>query len=270
MLEDVIDQILHEMDGEIKDISAKYKGATERRKKKMYGDIGEIFVGRGIKFGLLDFGFDYGHIDTPCSFRITSQYGADSNRENGVDFKVDIKDENNEMHTVLVEAKNWNDYPVTTEMFNTEILARFTDVDEKHEWHWFVTINKKCNKGILLLLCYLNDITPIPLEGKITESSDLNEFIRPAIESFVNSFCRLILYTIKCEKCIKPSPDKMNLRTKTDRIKYYLRKGYPDRIICLKFNIKQSHLSKIKSQMKKDGEWILDRRSKEADDDRML
>jgi len=269
MLEDVIDQILHEMDARIKDISDKYKGATKKRKNKMYGDIGEVFVGRAIKFGLMDFGFDYGRTDKDCSFRITSQYGADSDRLHGVDFKVDIKDEDNKLHTVLVEAKNWNDYPVTTEMFFTQILPRFTDVDEKLECHWFVTINKKCNEDILLL-CDMFDITPIPLEGKITESSDLNEFIRPAIESFVNCFCQSILHIIKCEKCIKPSTDKMNLRTKTDRIKYYLRKGYPDRIICLKFDITQGLLSKIKNQMKKDGEWILDRRSKEADDDKML
>jgi hypothetical protein len=154
-------------------------------------------------------------------------------------------------------------------MFIKQILPRFTDVDEKHKCHWFVTLNK-ASKEEIVFLCWFHGIIPIPLEGKITEISDLNEFIKPAIESFVNSFCQAILDIISCEKCIKPAPDKMDLPTKTDKIKYYLRKGYPDRIICLKFNIKQGHLSKIKSQMKKDGEWILDRRSKEADDDKML
>lgn len=165
MLEDVIEEILHEMDAWIKDISDKYKGASKERKKKMYGDIGETFVGRAIKFGLIDFGFDYGHTYTPCSFRITSQYGADSDREHGVDFKVDIKDENNKMHTVLVEAKNWDDYQITDDMFIKQILPRFTDVDEKHECYWFVTVNKASYQDILFL-CWINDITPILLEGK--------------------------------------------------------------------------------------------------------
>jgi|WetSurMetagenome_2_1015567.scaffolds.fasta_scaffold101524_2 hypothetical protein len=269
MLEDVIEQILHEMDAKIKRLAYKYKDADKERKKKMYGDIGETFVGRGIKFGLMDFGFDYGRTDTPCSFRITRQYGADSNGLHGVDFKVDIKDENNEMHTVLVEAKNWGDYLISSDMFINQILPRFTDVDKKHECYWFVTLNCASYRSILFS-CMMHGINVIPLEGKITETSDLNEFIRPAIESFVNSFCQSILRIIQCEKCIKPAPDKMDLPTKTDKIKYYLRKGYPDRIICLKFNITQGHLSKIKNQMKKDGEWILDRRSKEAEDDKLL
>jgi hypothetical protein len=271
MLEDVIEQILHEMDARIKDLAYKYKEANKERKKKMYGDIGETFVGRGIKFGLIDFGFDYGHTKKACSFRIIPQYGADSSRTHGVDFKIDIKDENNEMHTVLVEAKNWDTYSINIEMFFTQIWARFNDVDKTHKYHWFVTINKACcNDEDILSLCDIFDIIPISLEGKITETSDLNEFIKPAIESFVNSFCQAILRIIQCEKCIEPAPDKMDLPTKTDKIKYYLRKGYPDRIICLKFNITQGHLSKIKNQMKKDGEWILDRRSKEAEDDKKL
>jgi len=269
MLEDVIDQILFEMDSKIKSISNKYKGASKQHKNKMYGDIGEMFVGRCIKFGLMDFGFDYGRIDKKCSFKIKRQYGADSNGLHGVDFKVDIKDENNKLYIVLVEAKNWNDYPVTFDMFLEQILSRFEDVDKSHKCHWFVTLNKTSSEDIQFI-CDIFHIEPIILEGKITESSDLNEFIRPAIDSFVNGFCKSILDIIKCEKCIKPSVDKMNLRNKTDKIKYYLRKGYPDRIICLKFNIKQGHLSKIKSQMKKDGEWIMDRRSVEADDDKEL
>jgi len=269
MLEDVIEQMLHEMDAKIKRLAYKYKDADKERKKKMYGDIGETFVGRAIKFGLMDFGFDYGHTKKACSFRITRQYGADSNGLHGVDFKVDIKDENNKLHTVLVEAKNWGDYRISSDMFINQILPRFTDVDKKHECYWFVTLNRASYTDINFS-CWIHRINVIPLEGKITETSDINEFIKPAIESFVNSFCQSILRIMQCEKCIKPASDKMDLPTKTARIKYYLRKTYPDKIICLKFGIKQGHLSKIKSQMKKDGEWILDRRSKEADDDKML
>ncbi len=75
MLEDVIDQILHEMDIEIRNISAKYRDAPSDRKKKMDGDIGEMFVGRAIKFGLMDFGFDYGHTNTPCSLELLASMG---------------------------------------------------------------------------------------------------------------------------------------------------------------------------------------------------
>ena len=270
MLEDVIDQILHEMDGEIKHISENYKDATEDRKKKMYGDIGEMFVGRAIKFGLMDFGFDYGHTDTPCSFRITRQYGADSNGLHGVDFKVDIRDGNNQLHTYLIESKNWSShYEITPKMFLDEILPRFQRCDSSHQWNWCITMNKR-NIPKIAIPCVQNRIGIIPLTQKYTESSDINKVIKPAIKCFIVGFYSSIRKNVNCEKRIKPTPDAMNLQTKTDKIKYYVRQNYPDKIIKSKFNISQRHLSKIKNQLKKDGVHIMDRRSKEAKDDKLL
>jgi hypothetical protein len=270
MLDDIIEYVLREMDTRIKAISDKYKNAIEEGKKQMDGYIGEMFVGRAIKYGLLDIGFHSNSTKEPCTFWITPQYNADSNKRHGIDFKVDIRDANNRVHTYLIESKNWGcHYEITPKMFLDEILPRFTTCDANHKWNWYVTMNKR-NIPKIVIPCIKNRIGIIPLRGKLTESSDINKIIKPAIKSFVIGFIALIKKDIDCEKCKKLSPEKMNLLTKTDKIKQYLREGYPDKTIRLKFNITQGNLSKIKSQMKQDGEWILDRRSKEADDDKML
>jgi hypothetical protein len=269
MLEDVIDEILLEMDARIKHISESYKGATEERKRKMYGDIGETFVGRSIKYGLMDIGFVNRHSEVTCSFRITPQYGADSKRMHGIDFKVDIKDAHNKSRTFLVESKNWGTYEIGPSQFNEQILPRFTKVDQKHECKWIVTLNRAHIK-ILEELCSQNHIEIIPLEGKLTPESNIDEILEPAIRSFVREFVVLIERHINCDECKKPAPKDMGFKYHIDEIREYLRRGVPDRVICRKFKINPTNLSKIKSGMRAKGEHILDRRTKEAYDDKML
>jgi hypothetical protein len=269
MLEDVIDHVLHEMDARIKHISEDYKGATEERKRKMYGDIGETFVGRSIKYGLIDIGFVNKPSEETCSFRITPQYGADSKRMHGIDFKVDIRDAHNTSFTFLVESKNWDTYEIGPSQFNEQILPRFTDCDSGHKWIWMVTLNRT-HIEILRELCDQKHIEIIPLEGKLTPESNIDEIVKPAIRSFVSNFIKLIENHINYAECKKPDPKEMVFKYHIDEIREFIRRGAPDRVICLKFKIPPPYLSKIKSEMRAKGEIVLDRRTKEAKDDKML
>jgi hypothetical protein len=269
MLDDVIDHVLHEIDARIKHISEYYKDATEEHKRKMYGDIGETFVGRSIKYGLMDIGFVNRHSEETCSFRITPQYGADSKRMHGIDFKVDIKDAHKRTRTFLVESKNWGMYKIGPSQFSEEILPRFTDCDPEHKWNWMVTLNRT-HIGILKELCSQNHIDIISLEGKLTPESNINEIIKPAIRCFVSNFIKLIENHINCAECKKPDPKEMGFKYHIDEIREFIRRGVPDRVICLKFKIPLPYLSKIKSEMRAKGARILDGRTKEADDDKLL
>ena len=269
MLDDVIEHVLQEMDSKIKAIADEYKNATAEGKRKMDGDIGEVFVGRAIKYGLFDIGFIKRHTEEDCSFKITPQCGADSTRTHGIDFKVDIRDAHNKSHTFLVESKNWGTYEIGPSQFYEEILPRFTDCDPEHKWNWMVTLNRK-HIEILVELCGQNRIEIIALEGKLTPESNIDEIVEPAIRSFVRNFNMLIGEHINCAECMKPAPEGMGFKFPKDKIREYLRRGVPDKVICKVCHVSPGYLSKIKSEMRAKGELVLDRRTKEADDDKIL
>jgi hypothetical protein len=258
MLEQVITHIIAEMKSDIQDILRQNEDNRIR-----LGKIGELFVGRAIKYSLIDKGFSYTETNRRCTFSFKRQYGADSPGEHGVDFKVDIRDSSNKLHVFLVESKNWGTYTITPAVFNEEILSRFTGCDPEHRWHWMVTLNRIHIEDVGDL-CNLNHIEIIPLEGQLRPQPNIEEILEPAIRSFVSNFIGLIGGHFTCNECEKPAPEKREVKTQIDEIREYIRRGVPDNVICRKFKISPTYLSKIKSMMRAKKEHIIDRRTKEA------
>lgn len=258
MFEHIIAHIIAEMGSDIQDIQERYEDNRIR-----LGKIGELFVGRAIKYTLIDKGFSPTRANRPCTFSIERQYRANKQGEHGIDFKVDIRDSKNQLHIFLVESKNWGTYPVTPMMFRDEILSRFNECGRGHGWIWVVTLNQMHIEDVGDL-CNQNNIKIIRLDGQLTPEPNVEEILEPAIRSFVTNFIELIGEHFNCNGCIKPSPEEMSFNKHIDEIREYLRRSVPDKVICRKFKISPGYLSKIKSEMRAKGEDILDRRTKEA------
>jgi hypothetical protein len=250
MLNEVINHLVKDMTHDIENIITKYEG----KDRKIKGDIGELFIGRAMKYTLLDMGYRC----HPNHFWIQPQYGADENNQGGIDFKVTIRTTSN-TYVFLVEAKNWADYPtsITPSTFRTEILDRFTSIDPLHNYRWIVTMNQG-NISDISEFCSTHGIHVIPLDMQLTPDLDYNKILEQEIRGFVTEFGRYIQSVILLDNNSgSPTEEQLDMPT----IRNYLRKGIPDKIILSKFHMKQQNLDVIKSKMRKNGEDIVYKRS---------
>jgi len=233
------------------------------------GKIGELIVGRAVKYSLIGMGYRYKPGREESSFWIERQINADEKEEGGVDFGVTVIDDNNKKYEFLIESKNWADYKskITPDTFKREILNRFTGVDKNHECIWVVTMNKGNIKDIKSL-CGEHHIDIIPLDGQLSTEINLDTLLEPSIKSFINNFNGLINQYIGENKSNKGV--NRSAKFTLDEIKSFIERGVPDQIIIKEFEITRKYLYKIKSLMRGEGKKIIDRRSKEADDLRKL
>ena len=156
MFEQLIEHVVTEMRNDITRV-LRNNHLTDNEKR---GRIGELFVGRSLKYILLEYN-SYFPLEQPCHFWIIPQHGR-IGEHRGVDFKVDIRDAQNVTHTFLVESKNLrDDYPLTPATFHNEILSRFTPYDEGHQWTWIITLNHRHIEDIGAL-CRENKCQGIP------------------------------------------------------------------------------------------------------------
>jgi hypothetical protein len=256
MLDDVITQVIQDMKNDIDEIIEKYQGA-DKKNRKMKGAIGELVIGRAIKYTLFDMGFNY----HPNNFWIESQFGANENNQGGMDFKVTITSENYEF-VLLVEAKNWDDYKtkISRDTFRDEILLRFLRVDRHHRCNWLTTMNMN-NINDIQDYCDRYGMHIIPLDILLDEDTDYYEILDPLIRSFVTEFSNYVKSIIPAEVL-----DDIEYSKETDglTITECLKRGIPDRIIMRKFDVNQQNLDVLKSKMRRKGEKIVYKRSREG------
>lgn len=259
-LDVVIDAVIGSIQGEIDSYQDMYPDDNVRK-----GKIGELFFGRAVKYCLLDMGYYYNTGGGESSFWIERQINADKKEEGGIDFRVTVVDGNEEKYTFLLESKNWADYKtkISPNTFKKEILDRFTRIDRKHHCIWVVTMNKG-NIDDILPLCKKYEIDIISVDCQLTTDMNFNEILKPLIRSFIDNFQRMIINYIDESKQAKSISNESKNKSDKDRIIKYIREGVPDQIIIKKFSTTAEYIQKIKSQMRKDGEEIIDRRSKEA------
>lgn len=257
--------------------------------KNKLGKIGEAFVKDGIKITLWNKKLDIGRIGND-KFSIKEQYKADGKGMGGIDFYIKFRF-NGVKYRCFVEVKNWMKMRyITPDTFKKHILDRFEKLDRRNKKHRIVVMNKR-NIHLINKNCKQNNINIIPLEEHIT-SQMLNIIILKRImKHFVDDFSILVDDIIKgrvqvninpCLKWLrmkklqiqnnkiygmykgfrKGKTEKKELN-KTDRIKEDIRKGLPYDVIVKKHNTTTNNVKKIKSKMVKDGEKLLDRRTKE-------
>jgi hypothetical protein len=247
MYEELVEHVIAHLSNDFNLFCTQHNKQNEQNIRR--GRLGELFIGRAIKIILLEYGFRYGETSL-CSFWIEPQYGADSQHQ-GVDFKINIRDFDNNLHIFLIESKNLRDhYPLTRSEFEASILPRFTDYDTQHNWTWMVTLNNRHARE-LDILCYEHNIEIIPLDVIFTETPS-NQQLTEAMEAFTTRFIDIIQEYVNCEACRRPDPND---------IEQFIQRGVPDIDICSRFGISSAYLSKIKSGLKKQGMAITDRRT---------
>jgi len=245
MFEQLIEHVVTEMRNDITRV-LRNNHLTDNEKR---GRIGELFVGRSLKYILLEYN-SYFPLEQPCHFWIIPQHGR-IGEHRGVDFKVDIRDAQNVTHTFLVESKNLrDDYPLTPATFHNEILSRFTPYDEEHQWTWIITLNHRHIEDIGAL-CRENRIEIIPLDVVLSTDPGIDE-LTGAVRAFTIHFTDIIERYVDLRQCITNEP--LTILT-------LLTKGVPERVIARYLGRNIDDIPKVKSNWKKRGGRPVDRRT---------
>lgn len=252
------------------------------------GKIGETFVKDGIKRTLWDKGFCVGIIGNN-KFSIKEQYKVGEKGTGGIDFYLKFR-VNGVKYKCFIEVKNWMKMRyITPDTFKEHILNRFEKHDKKNKRYRIVVINKR-NIHLISMECKQNNINLIPLEEHIT-SGMLNIIrLKDIMEHFVDDFSILIddITTGRIQISVNPFMKWLRMKilqiqnkiyriinvfreekevkkefNKTEKIKDGIRKGLPYPYIANKYDTSVSYVKKVASNMRKNGEIIMDRRTNE-------
>lgn len=248
MFRELVEHVVAEMRNDITTILADTHLTNEEKR----GRIGEIFVGRSMKYILVEY-FTYLPMEDPCHFWIRPQFGRGGERR-GVDFRVNIRDSQNVTHIFLVESKNLrDDYPLTPTTFRDEILSRFTPYDNEHNWNWIITLNNRHIRDIGHL-CEENRIEIIPLDVVLSTDPDIAE-LTEGVRAFTTHFMAMVERHVDLRQCIRDVPMTIN---------HLLQRGVPERVIARFLGRDLASIAKIKSDWKKRGGHPVDRRTDEG------
>jgi len=179
-----IDAIIETLEEDLNKILKRKKG----NKSKKEGDMGEEFVKSAIKQSFWEKGYKIGE-KGKGSYRVHKQVKANKNGMGGVDFFVEYTDEKGNTSGIFVESKNWKAYRggVSNKFYNDEIKDRFERADSKKKFPHAVTMNKG-NIPSIKDRCDNDDITPLPLDDKLTEDNIDAKSLKPIYENFKRSF----------------------------------------------------------------------------------
>lgn len=262
---EVAEHVISDIQSEMNGYNVKYP-----KYRKRVGKIGELIIGRTIKYTLFSLNFKPYDMGGACTFNIERQLGATDNEEEGVDFGVTVNDAKNRKHIYLIEVKNWSGrYKVSKDLFKKEILSRYQRIDKEHNTEWVLAIKRNIYEKYIGPLCKDNNISVIHLDTHLTSKSNRYEILESVINDFMRGFTELLYYdieNIECEKLIQSDDESDRM----EEIKEYIKIHLPDRIIRKKFNLTESHLSKIKSELRQKGFDIVDTRTKRAEHFRKL
>ncbi|MBN1860462.1 MAG: hypothetical protein JW840_03255 [Candidatus Thermoplasmatota archaeon] len=253
MFEEMIEHIIPHLRRDIQvyfDVNPGIDNYNNRR-----GEVGERFIGRTMKYVLMEYGFTWG--EGPCGFTITSHYprlGA-----NEIDFRVDIFDSEGRTQIFYIEVKNYSDtHDMTPARFRRNILNKFTENDPHHEGMWMVTLNHRHIEQIEDL-CNAHHIEIIPLDVILTTTTTqtipptVEEFTR-AIRAFFIRFMEIIQGHLEDFHCRKPDP--LDLRDFVRR-RYFIQKGVPYLDFCSRFGLDpeeyRGNYDKLVADMRKEG-----------------
>jgi|GEM_PF-7114069 len=243
MFEEMIEHIIPHLRRDIQVYFDSHRGIRNYFNRR--GEVGERFIGRTMKYVLMQYGFKWG--EGPCHFTITSHYPREGIIE--VDFRVDISDSEGRHHIFYVESKNWEDhYNVTPARFELFILQKFTINDPHHEGLWMVTLNN-VHREQIRELCVANDIEIIPLDVILTTTATQTN--PPTVEEFTRA---MSAFSIRFMELIQGQLDGYNCRIQAPgELRAYLQRGVPELDVCSRFGVSMPYLQKVKSLLRKEG-----------------
>jgi hypothetical protein len=226
------------------------------------GIIGEKFVGYCICHSLWKLGYILHFQPYPRSYYIIPRYRADENGIGGVDFLLTIIDDEENRHRLLIEAKNWSHYDISPHTFNTEILNRFTRVDENRECIWIVTMNNR-NVQNINRLCLNYEIHILPIAEHISpEYVEDNNVLRTVFGSFINDFCTLITELVP-ENSYPYLIVEQNEQDRTGGVIQDLLMGVSYNVIEDRYNVSKGYIFRLASYIRSFNIRLPDRRNKD-------
>jgi hypothetical protein len=231
------------------------------------GNIGEKFVGYCICHSLWKLGYELSYQYPPCSYKIIPRYGANEDGIGGIDFHLEITNSNECRYCFLIEAKNWSHYVITPDMFNSQILNRFTRVDNDRQCTWMITMNRR-NIESIHTRCQENNIHIIPITEHITPPYVENEStIKMVIAEFINSFCTLITELASQSSYPYLKVERTDNKPKWNMIFQDLLMGVPYSVIESRYDTTRSYISRCSSELRR---WIRDLPDRRNRDWRLL
>ena len=226
------------------------------------GNIGEKFVGYCICHSLWRLGYTISFHNRPHSYLLTLKYGANEEGVGGIDFKLVIVNLDERRYRFLIETKNWGDhYPITADMFSTEILDRFTRIDTNREYVWVITMNTRNIEGIQPR-CENNNIHILPIEHQITpDNISDNAIMRPVFNNFIENFIAQMM-TLAPESSY---PDITIDESRRNRTQYVMRDLFlnvPYPIIQHRYEVSRRYIIRLATYIRSFHYPLPDRRRK--------
>lgn len=193
------------------------------------------------------------------TFKIEGQFRAGRGGMGGIDFRFGFV-YNKKRYDCYIETKNWAVYPLSPNMFQTEILDRFYNNANQPGCIWILTINRGYIRAISAL-CLINNIDIVTINCKITPHQ-LNIFnLRPIMEDFLDDFDRLMTKLTGVK--LRGSRTIVNMPTYRPYDKAIVL-GLPPSLIAQMYHTTPGNISKRKSELKTQGIDVLDGRSRTA------
>jgi hypothetical protein len=231
-------------------------------KNTILGIIGEKFVGYSICHALWQLGYRLDLIEYPRSYSIQPRYGANEDGVGGIDYLLTIIDSNEKTHRFMIEVKNWGQYPISPDTFNSEILNRFTRVDKNHECCWMVTMNMG-NRTQIGPKCASNGIIILSLPNQITlESIGDNSAIERVFINFIDEFSSVIRH-LASEKSYPPLKVIRKGARRTKGVIQDLLMGVSYKVIEERYDVTRGYISRMASYIRSFNYLLPDRRKKD-------
>jgi len=222
------------------------------------GDIGERFVKDCIKYYMWEKDFRLGESGNRI-FSIKGQYKVEKSGYGGIDFRFRFV-HNNRRYDCYVESKNWKKYKkIHYSTFTDEILDRFTKNTTQQRCKWIVTMNKS-NIPLIEQWCQNCGIYILPIDKKITTRQLNTKSFTPIMKDFLDELDKLMKKLTGKKLCKSWKMNKKYPRS----LDADIIKGLPPKLISLKHGVSEKYVWKRKSELKNQGNRILDGRSKIA------
>ena len=272
--EKFIDSIVEQTQDKIERIVKEYENSEGV--KDMHGEMGESFVGRGLKHALLRLGFKHHTFGGKGTFQIVRYLGAKSKkRGEGIDFGLLIVDSKGLDIEFQIEVKNWKDYGWETDEEKYEsdkyiveesykkIINRFNDYDSSSTRQIRIVTMNKGNIQRLKPYCDRDKIYIIELADKLTEENATPEFIEHLFRQFIGQFTELLVgYLREGMPMAEAHFDAFN--SVEEEIKFFMELGVPTDILMRKYKKdSKEYMRKLKAEViKETGVKLVDARTK--------
>jgi len=211
-------------------------------KDGFYGDLGELTLEQSIKDCMNKYGFIYVNIYPERTYEYTIIKYPEGNGNSRIEYKLIYINKYGDLVEKLYEAKNWKSYnnwdnKTKNKWVDVKIIAKFegySNMDKE------VMINKEFLNGERKVMLRDKNINVVEVNCKITEDITVDE-LAEIIEDMV----------IQLKKNLRTKINPPN-PTKKDKIRRDLISGLDDGLIAKKFDISESRVRQIKSELKKE------------------